>query len=127
MEERPVYPSDLTDGRWAHLAPLLPPPSRRGRPRATDTRRAVDGILYVLRTGCQWRYLPREYPPWQTVYWYFRRWQHDGTWERINTALRRQVRSAAGRTAEPTAAVLDSQSIKTTEKGGHAASMSSSA
>jgi putative transposase len=127
MGERRAYPSDLTDGQWARLAPLVPAPSRRGRPRATDARRAVDGILYVLRTGCQWRYLPREYPPWQTVYWYFRRWQHDGTWERANDALRRRSRVAAGRRPEPTAAVIDSQSVKTTERGGRAASTPPSA
>jgi putative transposase len=122
MDGQRVYPSDLTDGQWAQVSGLLPGPSRRGRPRSTEVRRVVDGVLYVLRTGCQWRYLPREYPPWQTVYWYFRRWQHDGTWERTNEALRRRVRGAAGRPPDPTAAVLDSQSVKTTEKGGRVAS-----
>ena len=127
MDERRVYPSDLTDAQWAQLAGLLPGPRGRGRPRVTDARRVVDGILYVLRTGCQWRYLPREYPPWQTVYWYFRRWQHDGTWTRANAALRRRVRQGAGRHLDPAAAVIDSQSVKTTERGGRAAATPSNA
>ena len=113
-------PSDLTDAQWAILEPLLPAPKAGGRPARIARREVVNAILYVLRTGCQWRYLPPEFPNWNTVYWYFARWQEDGTWERVNDALRRRVREAQGRDPEPSAAIMDSQSAKTTEKGGTA-------
>ena len=120
MPRRP-YPSDLSDAEWAMLEPLLPPVRPGGRPRAHPLREIVDAIRYVLRTGCQWRALPHEYPPWQTVYHFFRAWRLDGTWEQLNDELREEVRARAGRTRQPSAAILDSQSAKTTEKGGLAA------
>jgi putative transposase len=120
MPRRP-YPSDLSDAQWAAVAPHVPAPKPGGRPVKHDRRSLVDAIFYVLRTGCQWRALPHEYPPWSTVYWWFRRWRLDGTWEGIVAALRARVRVRAGRDAEPSAAILDSQSVKTTEKGGRAA------
>lgn len=113
----PTYPSDRSDAEWAPLAPLLPGPARRGRPRTVDLRAVVDGVRYVLRTGCQWRYLPEGFPKWQTVYWYFARWTDDGTWVRVADHLRRELRVQRGRDAEPSAAIIDSQSAKTTEKG----------
>lgn len=122
MAHRP-YPSDLSDAEWALLEPLLPDARPGGRPRAHPTRALVDGMLYVLRGGIAWRALPHEYPPWQTVYYYFRRWQEDGTWERVNAELRGLVRQRAGRSAHPTGGIVDSQSAKTTEKGGLAAMM----
>jgi putative transposase len=108
-----VYPSDLNDAEWALLAPLIPPAKPHGRPRAVDVRRVVHGLFSVLRSGCAWRYLPREYGPWQTVYWYFRQWRLDGTWARIHTQLRELARLHAGRDPTPSAAILDSQSVKT--------------
>lgn len=118
--QRRSYPTDLTDAEWAILAPLVPPPKTGGRP-ARERREIVDAIGYVIRTGCAWRYLPHDFPPWQTVYHYFRLWRLDGTWESIHDVLREQTRQAAGRTARPSAGIVDSQSVKTTEKGGTAA------
>jgi transposase len=115
------YPSDLTDAQWARLEPLLPAVRPGGRPRAHPLREVVDALRYVLRGGIAWRALPHDYPPWQTVYHYFRAWRLDGTWERLNDELRELVRERAGRTAQPSAGILDSQSSKTTEKGGLAA------
>jgi putative transposase len=113
-----LYPCDLTDVEWAYLSPLLPGPARRGRPRRWALRLLVNAIFYLLRTGCAWRYLPREYPPWQTVYTMFRRWRLHGVWQRVHEALRRGVRLRAGRDPEPSAAIMDSQSVKTTEESG---------
>ena len=120
------YPSDLRDREWAYLAPLLGAPTGYGRPRTVDIRSVVNGILYVLWTGCQWRALPSEYPPWQTVYGYFRHWQRTGTWEWVHDQLRRQARVAAGRQPEPSAGSVDSQSVPTAERGAPAASTAAS-
>ncbi len=120
---RRAYPTDLTDAQWAILTPLVPPAKPGGRPAIHDRRELINAMLYVLRSGGAWRLLPHEFPPWQTVYHYFRLWRDDGTWERINTTLRERVRIQVGRQAQPSGAILDSQSAKTTEKGGHAATM----
>ena len=120
---RQSYPSDLSDAQWAVLAPLLPPAKAGGRPRSADLREIVNAILYVARNGTTWRALPHDFPPWRTVYHYFRAWRQDGTWEAIHDVLRDQTRRAAGREASPSAAIIDSQSVKTTEKGGSAATM----
>jgi putative transposase len=115
---RRAYPTDLSDAEFACLEPSLPPPKRRGRPRLHPVREVLDAVFYVVRTGCQWRLLPHEFPPWRTIDHYFRRWRLDGLWERLNTALRERVRVAAGRDPQPSAAILDSQSVKTTGVGG---------
>ena len=117
-ESRRPYPSDLSDTEWALLAPLLPPPMRTGRPRKWSDRLIADAVFYVLRSGCAWRMLPREFPPWSTVFSRFRRWRLDGTLRRTHDVLRGLVRQRAGRAAAPTGAVIDSQSAKTTGVGG---------
>jgi transposase len=116
--ERKRYPTDLTDTEWALLEPLVPASKPGGRPTTWSRREILNAVFYLLRSGEAWRLLPHDFPPWQTVYHYARCWRMDGTWERIHTALRQRLRVQLGRTATPTAAVLDSQSVKTTEKGG---------
>jgi transposase len=112
------YPSDLTDAEWALVAPLIPPGRRGGRKRSVDVREVLDAIFYVLATGCQWKALPKDLPPKSTAHFYFMLWDWDGTLERIHEALYVAVREAAGRAVSPTAAIIDSQSAKTAQKGG---------
>ena len=116
--DRQPYPSDLTDAEWRLLEPLLPAPSPIGRPITYPRREVVNAILYILRSGCSWRMLPHDLPPWRTAFLYFSARRKDGTWERVHEALRERARIAEGRDACPSAAVIDSQSVKTTEKGG---------
>lgn len=116
MGPRP-YETDLTDDQWALVEPLLPRPKKMGRPPA-DPRAVLNAILYLVRTGCQWRLLPHDFPPWSTVHTWYRRWRRDGTWARINEALRQQVRRQAGRDPSPRSSAADSQSVKTTPQGG---------
>ncbi len=108
MQPQP-YPSDLSDEEWSLLAPLLVPGKQAGHPRVFEPRRIADAAFYLLRTGCQWRALPHEFPPWPTVYYHYNRWRRSGTWERINAELRERYRRAIGRDAQPSAAIIDSQ------------------
>lgn len=117
MKRRP-YPSDSTDAEWKILEPLIPPEKRGGRHREVNMREIVDAIFYLLRAGCSWRMLPHDFPPWQTVYYYLAQWRGDGTFQNMNDSLRVQLRVAAGREEQPSAAILDSQSVKTTETKG---------
>jgi putative transposase len=116
--QRQPYPTDLSDVEWQRIQPYLPAPKSGGRPRVHTLREILNAIFYIVRSGCTWRMLPHDLPPWKTVYHYFRLWRKDGTWERINSALRVEVRVATGREPEPSAAVIDSQSVKTTETPG---------
>src|SRR3989440_7153152 len=115
---RQAYSSDLTDKQWEILRPLIPLPSLQGRPPTVERREIVNAMLYVLRSGCPWRMLPHEFPAWGTVYDYFRRWQREGIWEQVLRALRMQVRRKQDRDEEPSAAIIDSQSIKTSAVRG---------
>ena len=117
MKKRKRYPTDLTDKQWEQLKPLLP--QKRTAPE--KAREYINAILYVLRTGGAWRMLPHDFPAWETVYTYFRKLERDGSWQRINDGLREKVRLNAGRAVQASVIIVDSQSVKTTEKGGHAA------
>lgn len=120
---RLAYPTDLTDAQWSLLEPLLPVANPGGRPRTVNLREGVNGINYLSRRGGAWRLLPPDLPPWGTVHGDYRQWRRDGTWQRLQDTLRRQVREQAGREATPSAAILASQTVKTTAKGGSGAMM----
>jgi putative transposase len=107
------YPSDLTDRQWSIIEPLIPPAEPGGRERTVDMREVVNAILYLNRTGCSWRMLPHEFPPWGTVHYYYRRFRIDGSWQLIHDKLREKVRRKAGKKPTPSAAIIDSQSVKT--------------
>jgi len=113
-----LYDTDLTDAAWALIAPMLPAARRGGRPRTTNIRAVLNAIFYLLRTGCQWRLLPREFPVWSTVYHYFRAWKNGDVWTCVQRSMYQQARRQAGRTACPSVVIMDGQSVKTTERGG---------
>lgn len=117
------YPSDLTTSEWAQVQRFIPSPKPGGRPAKYERREVVNALLYVSRTGCQWRALPHDLPPWTIVYWYFRCWKEDGTLDRLHAELRGDLRVAERRRRQPSAGVIDSQSVKTTERGARTASM----
>jgi len=118
--DRLRYPSDLTDDEWAAISPLIPPAKRGGRKREVDMREVLNGIMYILSTGCGWRYVPRDLPPRSTLFDYFQRWEYDGTLHKIHYNLYQKCRGAADRKPSPTACIIDSQSVKSAEKGGPA-------
>ena len=118
MEDRQAYDTDLTDAEWNRLEPLVPAPKPGGRPPKHTRREIVNGICYAIRSGGAWKLLPHDLPPWRTVYHYFWSWRRQGIWERIHDTVRQWVRQAAGREGQPSGAVLDSQSVRTSEQGG---------
>jgi putative transposase len=123
MTERLSYPSDLSDLEYALIEDLIPQPKRGGRPAKYERREIVNGVRYVLRTGCAWRLVPHDLPKWKAIYHYFSLWKLDGTWKRIHDRLYGDLRQSMGRNREPSAAIIDSQSVKTTEKGGRTDTM----
>ena len=124
LPKRRAYDTDLSDGQWALIAPMIPQAEPGGRPRKAPTRELVNAILYFLRAGAAWRLLPHDLPPWQTVYFYLRRWQREGVWSRVHHELVMLDRERVGREASPSAAILDSQSVRTADqKGGRRATM----
>jgi len=112
------YPTDLTDAEWRCIEPYIRSANRRGRPTIHCLRRVLDAVFYVLKSGCAWRLLPRDFPPWRSVYYWFRKWRIEGTFEHLNAELRERLRELSGRIAQPSAAIVDSQSAKTTGVGG---------
>lgn len=123
--KRKLYPSDLTDKQWLQIKPLIPPAKSNnkdgGRERTIDMQEVLNAIFYLLRSGCSWRMLPHDFPQWEIVRHYFDDWQKDGTWEKVHDHLRDKVRLKAGKKKQPTAGIIDSQSVKTAEKGGFVA------
>lgn len=121
MDTTKRYPTDLTNAEWAQVARVIPAPKKGGRPAKYQRREIVNALLYITRAGCPWRMLPRDLPPWRIVYWYFMQWKKDGTFDRLNDLLRGDLRVAEGRNRQPSAAIIDTQSVRTTERGGLAA------
>jgi len=118
VESRNAYDTDLTDAEWNHLEPLVPAAKPGGRPAKYARREILNGIFYIVRSGSAWKLMPHDLPPWRTVYHYFWSWRRDGTWQAVNDIVRASVRQAAGREAEPSGAIVDSQTVRTSEQGG---------